>query len=118
MPWQEVLFGISSNCGLWCGGTMCMVSVHVRYLDLVVQRATGELLTPATWMRRFVQTHPSYKKDSVVSQDIAYDLLQRIDQISRGAVKEPALYGDFTFEPITKEDAFPASLGHKTNKQS
>jgi len=41
------------------------------YLDLIKRRATGELVTPATWMRNFVRNHPEYKGDSVVSDGIA-----------------------------------------------
>lgn len=41
------------------------------YLDFIEQRATGELVTPATWMRNYVRNHPAYKGDSVVSDEIA-----------------------------------------------
>lgn len=41
----------------------------------------GSLLTAATWIRNFVQSHPDYKQDSVVSQEINYDLLTAIDEM-------------------------------------
>jgi glutamate--cysteine ligase catalytic subunit len=41
------------------------------YLDFIEKRADGELVTPATWMRNYVRTHPAYKGDSVVSDEIA-----------------------------------------------
>jgi glutamate--cysteine ligase catalytic subunit len=41
----------------------------------------GTLLTPATWIRKFVQSHPDYQKDSVVSQLINYDLLLAVDEM-------------------------------------
>eukprot|EP00540_Astrosyne_radiata_P006898 CAMPEP_0116838788 /NCGR_PEP_ID=MMETSP0418-20121206/9406_1 /TAXON_ID=1158023 /ORGANISM="Astrosyne radiata, Strain 13vi08-1A" /LENGTH=466 /DNA_ID=CAMNT_0004468827 /DNA_START=148 /DNA_END=1548 /DNA_ORIENTATION=+ len=41
------------------------------YLDFIEKRATGQLVTPATWIRDFVRSHPSYKGDSVVPDDIA-----------------------------------------------
>jgi len=41
-----------------------------KYLDFIEQRATGELVTPATWMRNFVRNHPSYQGDSVVTEEI------------------------------------------------
>lgn len=44
----------------------------VNYLDFIEQRATGKLVTPATWMRDFVRNHAAYKHDSVVSEEIAY----------------------------------------------
>ena len=31
------------------------------YMDFICARASGELLTPAQWMRRFVRKHPDYK---------------------------------------------------------
>jgi glutamate--cysteine ligase catalytic subunit len=41
------------------------------YLDFIQRRATGELVTPATWMRNFVRSHSAYKGDSVISDEIA-----------------------------------------------
>lgn len=51
----------------------------------------GSLITTATWMRQFVQSHPAYKHDSVVSQEINYDLVRAVDEIERGARVEPTL---------------------------
>jgi glutamate--cysteine ligase catalytic subunit len=51
----------------------------------------GTLLTPAAWIRDFVQKHPSYKQDSVVSADINYDLLTKLDQIAKGELKPVGL---------------------------
>lgn len=45
------------------------------YLDLIRRRASGELWTAAKWIRHFVATHPAYKKDSVVSEEINHDLI-------------------------------------------
>ena len=41
------------------------------YLDFIEKRATGELVTPATWIRNFVRNHEDYKGDSVISDAIA-----------------------------------------------
>lgn len=41
----------------------------------------GSLQTPATWIRDFVRSHPSYKFDSVVNQEINYDLLVAVDEM-------------------------------------
>jgi Glutamate-cysteine ligase len=38
-------------------------------------------VTPATWIRKFVRTHPAYKFDSVVTQEINYDLLKAVDEM-------------------------------------
>ncbi|THV05006.1 glutamate-cysteine ligase catalytic subunit [Dendrothele bispora CBS 962.96] len=55
------------------------------YLNLVRDRSNGTLLTAATWIRNFVRSHPAYAKNSVVSQEINYDLLVAVDEIERGA---------------------------------
>lgn len=41
----------------------------------------GSLQTPATWIRNFVRSHPDYKHDSVVSQEINYDLMVAVDEM-------------------------------------
>ncbi|KAF9227348.1 GCS-domain-containing protein [Gyrodon lividus] len=62
-----------------------------KYLDLVRRRANGSLQTPATWMRNFVRSHPSYKFDSTVSQEINYDLMVAVDELERGVLRVPDL---------------------------
>lgn len=42
-------------------------------------------------MRNFVTSHPSYAHDSVISQEINYDLIRAVDEIERGVRKEPTL---------------------------
>ncbi|KAG6375363.1 glutamate-cysteine ligase-domain-containing protein [Boletus reticuloceps] len=62
-----------------------------KYVDLVRSRANGSLLTTAGWMREFVRSHPSYKFDSVVSQEMNYDLMIAVDEIERGVLRVPEL---------------------------
>lgn len=38
--------------------TFCSIQ---QYLNLIQKRASGELLTTASWIRQFVRQHPSYK---------------------------------------------------------
>lgn len=77
-----------------------MIRIH-EYLELIKRRSNGEktvyltlkaysltgslrlgsLITPATWIRNFVRSHPAYKLDSVVSQDINYDLFVAFDEM-------------------------------------
>jgi len=52
-----------------------------EYLDFIRKRSTGKLQTPATWIRNFVRSHPAYKFDSVVSEEINYDLLKEVDEM-------------------------------------
>jgi glutamate--cysteine ligase catalytic subunit len=44
----------------------------------------GTLLTNASWIRQFVLSHPSYKQDSIVSEEIQYDLVWKMEQIANG----------------------------------
>ncbi|KAG8761065.1 hypothetical protein FRC14_007846 [Serendipita sp. 396] len=62
-----------------------------KYLNLVKQRANGTLLTAATWMRQFVDKHPSYRYDSVINEEINYDLMQAVDAIEKGHLRVPNL---------------------------
>lgn len=55
--------------------TACLVQLLMNILPI------GSLKTPATWMREFVQSHPAYKHDSVVNQEINYDLLRAVDEM-------------------------------------
>ncbi|KAF9813634.1 hypothetical protein IEO21_05466 [Rhodonia placenta] len=59
------------------------------YLNLVKRRTDGTLKTAATWIREFVRSHPAYKFDSAVSQEINYDLMVAVDEIERGVRKVP-----------------------------
>ena len=70
--------------------TRCQLS---KYLELVKLRASGELMTTATWIRQFVQSHPDYKQDSVVSQRINYDLAVAAHKLTSGELHVPELLG-------------------------
>ncbi|RAK98211.1 glutamate--cysteine ligase [Aspergillus ibericus CBS 121593] len=52
------------------------------YLDLIRKRANGTLWTGAKWIREFVASHPGYKHDSVVSEEICYDLVKAVDEMT------------------------------------
>lgn len=45
------------------------------------KRAAGEVMTTAAWLRNFVTSHPDYKKDSRVTDEIAYDLVMACQEI-------------------------------------
>ncbi|CAG8451283.1 2456_t:CDS:10 [Ambispora gerdemannii] len=57
-----------------------------KYLDFVGKRANGTLQTAATWMREFIRSHPNYNHDSVISQEINYDLIKTIERMQKGEV--------------------------------
>ncbi|PVU93659.1 hypothetical protein BB561_003117 [Smittium simulii] len=61
------------------------VITHVKlskYLDFIKRRATGEYRTNARYIRDFVKSNPLYKNDSVVNEDILYELLVKIKETS------------------------------------
>lgn len=80
-----------------------------KYLKLISDRARGQTITTATWMRSFVRSHPSYRMDSVISSDIAYDLLIACKDIGEGSIACPEVMGDVVIERVRPEDAY----GHR-----
>ncbi|XP_038051745.1 glutamate--cysteine ligase catalytic subunit-like [Patiria miniata] len=62
------------------------------YLKLISDRASGKLQTLAAWIRDFVDSHPEYKHDSVVTDRINYDLVTACDQITKGQMTAPELF--------------------------
>jgi len=90
-----------------------------KYLDFIEKRATGQVMTPATWIRKFVREHEDYKFDSVVTDSIAYDLLIACKEIGEGKRKAPELLGDLEIEAIEPSDAYVKKLesGRVDNSQ-
>lgn len=70
--------------------TQCTIQ---QYLTLIQKRASGELMTTAGWIRKFITSHADYKQDSVVSERINYDLLLQMCKIQQGAEGCPELFG-------------------------
>ena len=66
-----------------------------EYLSLIAKRASGELKTFARWQRDFVTSHPDYKKDSIISPTINYDLITTLIDLEAGKRTEPTLLGHF-----------------------
>jgi len=58
-----------------------------QYLRLISMRASGELMTLATWIRTQVRSHPDYKKDSRVTDRMGYDLVKKMHKISKGELQ-------------------------------
>lgn len=51
------------------------------YLSFLAKRSRGQIPTGARWQRDFVTSHKDYKRDSVVSGSICYDLACLIDAL-------------------------------------
>ena len=48
----------------------------MRFIRFLAMRARGEIRTGARWIREFVYNHPKYMKDSKLSDEICWDLIQ------------------------------------------
>lgn len=87
------------------------------YLSFIEKRVTGQLMTPASWMRKFVQSHPAYQGDSVIRPEIAHDLMMACKSIGEGTIQCPELHGDIVIDKVRKEDAYGQVLaGRLTTK--
>jgi glutamate--cysteine ligase catalytic subunit len=84
-----------------------------KYLDFIEKRATGKLVTPATWIRNFIRNHEDYAFDSVITDSIAYDLMVACKEIGEGARAAPELLGDVVIKPINAADAYAKKLESK-----
>lgn len=67
----------------------------LKYMNFISDRASGKLKTFAKWQRDFVINHPLYQQDSIVSKEIAYDLIKKCDDITQHRVVETSLLGDY-----------------------
>lgn len=77
----------------------------------------GELMTDATWMRKFVNDHPDYKHDSVISESITYDLMKKLKDISDGTVVCPELTGRMKSMASLKRLPCPEPSVKKDNQE-
>lgn len=57
-----------------------------KYFNFLRMKSSGELMTNAKFMRQFVLNHPNYKHDSIVSEEINFDLFCQIDKILTGEI--------------------------------
>jgi len=81
-----------------------------NYLELIKLRGRGDLPTAAQWIRRFVDEHPEYQHDSVITQGVAFDLLQKVKDISLGQQPCPELLGKAEIDPICAQGAYDIPL--------
>lgn len=71
--------------------THCTIN---QYLNLISARASGKLLTAASFIRDFVKAHHDYQHDSIVSEIVNYDLIKTLNDISNGKVVIAQLTGE------------------------
>lgn len=65
-----------------------------QYLSLIKDRAGLKVKTTARWIRDFIDSHPSYNHDSLVNDEVTYDLLVVMDKLGAGKLVVPELLGE------------------------
>jgi glutamate--cysteine ligase catalytic subunit len=63
------------------------------YFQLLSKRASGEFMSCASYIRNFVKNHPNYQRDSIVNQQINFDLLLHLHKISSGDLRPKEMFG-------------------------
>ena len=72
----------------------CLILKNVlKYIEL---KSKGEIWTDAKYIRNFVLNHKSYKKDSIVTEEINYDLVCHLLDIQNEKIRPKELFGVFT----------------------
>jgi glutamate--cysteine ligase catalytic subunit len=66
-------------------------SVLKGFMKLIEGRSNGTVLTPASYIRKFIREHPLYKFDSRVTHEINYDLINHICLILNKKIECPDL---------------------------
>jgi len=73
--------GIFARCHAWldqrCGSGCCSAEAAAKfhsYMSLFERRASGELPTPASFLRARLQSHPGYAGDGVLPADFVFDV--------------------------------------------
>jgi len=106
MSVEEIMVGTdkSHNCGLITivrrylnENNVDDATRHIidPYFDFLTQRANGELLTAAQWLRHFVYNHPLYQYDSIIRPEIGHDIIELCHGVTKGRISAPDLLGQF-----------------------
>lgn len=89
----------------------------LTYLDFISERASGALCTNAAYIRNFIRRHPRYNGDSVVTDEINYDLMKNLQGITRGEIAAPELLGRYQAECIFGEVETPSTMMARMQKK-
>lgn len=76
------------------GSNSDLIAKIKEYLRFVSDRASLKVKTNARFMRDFIDAHPRYNHDSVVNDEVAYDLLNLMDKIGKEELICSDLVGD------------------------
>ena len=65
----------------------------LKFVNYIERKAKGEIWTDAKYIRKFVREHPKYNKDSIITEEINYDLIIHLLDIQNGIIKPKELFG-------------------------
>ena len=65
----------------------------IEYIKFVGKRASGELWTGAKFVRNFIMNNKLYKHDSIIGQELAYELVCLVEKIQNGEIKPKEMFG-------------------------
>ena len=76
-------------------------------------------MTTASWIRQFLTSHPAYQQDSVVTDEMTFDLIKRMKEISEGTSPCPELTGKLksqtptTYQAISNQECWVGTTASK-----
>ena len=65
----------------------------IKFVEYLEKKTKGEIWTDAKYIRKFVDNHPKYKKDSIITDEINFDLISHLLDIQNGIIKPKELFG-------------------------
>ena len=65
----------------------------LKFIDYLEKKTKGEIWTDAKYIRNYIKNHPKYNKDSIVTEEINYDLISHLLDIQNGLIKPKELFG-------------------------
>ena len=65
----------------------------LKFVNYIERKAKGEIWTDSKYIRKFVREHPKYNKDSIITEEINYDLINHLLDIQNGIIKPKELFG-------------------------
>lgn len=98
--------------------TELVTQIH-KYLKFISDRASLRVKTTAQFMRDYIGAHPKYNHDSVVSDEVAHDLLNLMNKIGMGEIVCPELTGDSqTASELDSQDRTASAIVRKSTTLS
>lgn len=71
-----------------------------NYLKMIINRIQGKELTTSSWMRRYVMNHHSYEHDSIINDEINYDIIKKVIDITDGRESFSKIAPEYYETPI------------------